>query len=240
MPVVATKPPSHPARKPTSRLLGQALAVAIALGAGAGCNKGAVCKDPYITTADRCAKCTPWDDELLARINPTELPYAVRDVILACADLSRPKTASDHTTFVTQEALLDCVGRDPSIDAETKNSLAGWVRESNLMRRADQEAHGAICSANDTAPLSTVPPPSGSTAPGEVIPATPTVPGATSGLDSPVVPIASSASVPTATPVVAAPALPTRPSPPLRPAGGYKPTPARLPSPPAAASDLTL
>ena len=70
-------------RKPFTMLLPASMTMAWMLAAMSGC-KPDICKDPNLTAEQRCKDCKPRDDEMLARLNPTQLPWPVRKVVERC------------------------------------------------------------------------------------------------------------------------------------------------------------
>lgn len=147
-------------------------AVALFLFGGAGC-KPDICKG-QITRDQRCGVCKPKDNELLARLNPTELPLAVRRAIERCA---KEIHATDPRNFVTQEALIACVRADRTFDAGSQASIAKIIRESNLMTQdASDNWHLECLAMGGATPSSTTTPGSPSAAPA-VPPTTGPTPG---------------------------------------------------------------
>lgn len=159
-------PSGRRGRKFFTMALPSSFLMAMALVAIPGC-KPDICKDPGLTAAQRCTDCKPKDDELLSRLDATQLPWPVRRSVERCADQIH---AGDSRAFVTKGALRDCTNADPDLDGDTKLALNKLINDSNLMDQADLEAHHALCLANTGINYS-APPPSGVTAP-----ATPTVP----------------------------------------------------------------
>ena len=121
-----------------------------------GC-KPDVCKDPGLTAEQLCTTCKPKDDELFARLNPTQLPYPVRRSLERCVDDIH---ASDGRNFVTKEALRECTGRDPNLNSDTKNALVFLINRSNLMEQRDLENYHALCMSGmmGTPPMDALPP----------------------------------------------------------------------------------
>lgn len=98
-------------------------------------------------------KCQPKDDELMARLQPTELPYPVRKVILRCAgDLRRTSVPS----LVTKQALHDCVSMDQSLDAQTRDSVVALIDRSNLVDQQNLQDWQTLCQSGAAA--TTAPP----------------------------------------------------------------------------------
>lgn len=125
------------------------------LTATTGC-KPDTCKDPAVTLtqAQRCTTCKPVDTELLARLNPTELPWPVRRSIEDCATAIHKR---DPRNFVTKQALRECTGHDPSLDSDTKVAVAELINKSNLMEQPDLDHFHALCLASAPAPSPMVP-----------------------------------------------------------------------------------
>lgn len=201
-------------RKPFTKLLtaslslGGTLALAMSL---AGC-KPDVCKDPSLTQAQRCANCMPKSskhDEVLARLNPTQLPWPVRKNIEGCID----KHADD--LFLTKQGLRECIESDSNLDGPTKMSVLELIQRSNVMEQADLENFHANCSVANlrVAPAGNVTPDSPFVPPSRVESAPP-----------------PAAVTPTPPPPAAAPAAP-RPAAPAPAAAPAAPRPA---TPPAA------
>lgn len=130
---------------------------------GAGC-----AKDPCLVADAPVAvlcKCPPRDNELLARLTQTDLPYPVRKVIIQCADAIHK---SDAHNVVTKQSLKECVSADASLDAPTKQALAETIDYSNLKEQKDLDSYHAQCltgpgasttaapAAADTAPVAPV------------------------------------------------------------------------------------
>lgn len=108
----------------------------------------AACAKDYCKVKDQprelTCKCQPKDDELLARLQPTELPYPIRKVVLRCADdLHRTAVPS----LVTKQGLHDCVNADPSLDAATKTSVLGLIDRSNLIEQQNLQDWQTLCQA---------------------------------------------------------------------------------------------
>ncbi len=153
---------SHRRRKLFTLLLPMTLSMG--LGLFLGC-KPDVCLDPNLSEENRCKSCKPRDDELLARLSPTQLPLPVRERITMCADRIH---AGDKRGFVTKQALRECAGGDTSFDAETRQAVIEMINRSNLMELADLENYHGRCSAvgvgvgASPAPQPTAPPPAAS------------------------------------------------------------------------------
>ena len=188
-------PSGRRGRKLFSMVLPSSFLMAMALAAGC---KPDICKDPGLSAAQRCTDCKPKDDELLSRLNPTQLPLPVRKSVERCADQIH---AGDSRAFVTKQALRDCTNGDPDLDGDTKQALTKLINQSNLMEQVDLEAYHALCLANTginySAPTTSTPP---------------------AGTDSPTVPPAAapaSATPPAAAPPAAQPSssLPPPPQP---------------------------
>lgn len=123
----------------------------------------AACAKDYCNIKDQprelVCKCQPKDNELLARLQPTELPYPVRKVVLRCAgELHKNSVPS----LVTKQGLHDCVSADPSLDAATKASVIGLIDRSNLIEQQNLQDFQALC---QTPAPSTGPKPSETPAP---------------------------------------------------------------------------
>lgn len=122
---------------------------------------GSACAKDYCKAQDlprdQLCKCQPKDNELLARLQPTELPYPIRKVVLRCAnDLHRNTPPS----LVTKQALRDCVSADPGLDAPTKESLANLIDRSTLIDQKDLDTYGAQCQTPAPTAGTVAPPPS--------------------------------------------------------------------------------
>lgn len=123
----------------------------------------AACAKDYCKLQDQprefLCKCQPKDDELMARLQPTELPYPVRKVVLRCAnDLRR----SSVPPLVTKQALHDCVSADPSLDAKTKESVVARIDRSSLIDQQilqDRQAQCQTAAPATGTPATTTPPP---------------------------------------------------------------------------------
>ena len=154
------------------------LLVPAVLGFGA-CAKD-ICKSTDLPREKLCS-CMPKDNELLARLQPTDLPYPLRRAVLRCAhDIH---TSSQHNV-VTKQALRDCTSADTSLDAATKVSLTSVINRSNLMEQKELDDWHAQClaSAPGPAPVTDAPPVTDPAAtPAGATPATPgpATPGAT-------------------------------------------------------------
>lgn len=164
-------PSGRRGRKLFSMMLPSSLLMAMALGAGC---KPDICKDPGLTAAQRCTDCKPKDDELLSRLDPTQLPWPVRKSVERCADQIH---AGDSRAFVTKQALRDCTNGDPELDGDTKQALTKLINQSNLLEQVDLEAHHALCLANTGANYSAPPAAANPTVP-PAAPDSPTVPPA--------------------------------------------------------------
>ena len=102
-------------------------------------------KDPCLVADAPVAvlcKCPPRDNELLARLTQTDLPYPVRKVIIQCADAIHK---SDAHNVVTKQSLKECVSADASLDAPTKQALAETIDYSNLKEQKDLDSYHAQC-----------------------------------------------------------------------------------------------
>lgn len=129
------------------------------------------CKAQDLPREQLC-KCQPKDDELLARLQPTELPYPVRKVLLRCAnDLHR----TSPPRLVTKQALGECLAADSRLDAQTKQSVAGLIERSTLMDQKDLDTYGTQCQTPAAPSPGTVAPPTSET-PAAVPPAAPPSP----------------------------------------------------------------
>jgi hypothetical protein len=148
------------------------LLVPAVLGFGA-CAKD-ICKSKDLPREQLC-NCQPKDNELLARLQSTELPYPVRRTVIRCAhDIHN---SSQHNV-VTKQALRDCTNADSALNKETKESLTGVINRSNLMEQKELDDWHAQCLANLTSPTGAGNPPPG-TDPAAATSPTPTAPGAT-------------------------------------------------------------
>jgi hypothetical protein len=177
------------------------LMLAWALVFAPGC-KPDICKDENLknlTAEQRCKDCKPRDDELLARLNPTQLPWPVRKTLERCADQIH---ASDPSNFVTKQALRDCVNAEPGLDGNDKVIIAELINRSNLMEQSSLDDYHALCLANVGVSTSVT-----------SSPAAPAV-----GRDAPTVPPAPAAPAarPAAAPATTIPTPP--PAPPANPA----------------------
>lgn len=178
---------------PNSLSLGMVLT--LALSAAPGC-KPDICKDPNLTAEQRCRDCKPKDDELLARLNPTQLPWPVRKRIEFCADQIH---TSDPRNFVTKQALRECTNADPTLDSNTKMAIAELINRSNLMEQVDLDNYHGLCLANAGA--------------GREIPVSPAVPVVPpEGNSATSVPPSTTSAAPASPPPPAAPASPAAPS----------------------------
>lgn len=102
------------------------------------------CKIDQSQPRELLCKCQPKDDELMARLQPTELPYPVRKVVLRCAgDLRRTSVPS----LVTKQGLHDCVSADTSLDAKTRDSVVALIDRSSLIDQKNLQDREALCQA---------------------------------------------------------------------------------------------
>ena len=135
-------------RKPFTKLLtasGLLLTLGLALG---GC-KPDICKDPTLPQAERCRSCVPKNgknDEVLARLDPTQLPWPIRHNVERCID------QHENDLFLTKQGLRECIESDGNIDAATKVAVVELINRSNVMEQADLEAFHMNCSAVNLAP----------------------------------------------------------------------------------------
>ncbi len=193
-------------RKHFTMLLPASMMMAWALVAAPGC-KPDICKDPNLGVSRRCTDCKPKDDELLARLNPTQLPYPVRKSVEKCADQIH---ASDPRNFVTKQALRDCTNADQGLDSDTKQALVVLINRSNLMEQVDLDNYHSLCLSGMTDTVSTPPPP-------PVMPAgtdNPTIPPPAPAVVSPPPPAPAAVQPPTSQPTGLNPsALPPPPPP---------------------------
>ena len=128
------------------------LLVPAVLGFGA-CAKD-LCKSKDLPREQLCS-CQPKDNELLARLQPTELPYPLRRAVIRCAhDIHN---SSQHNV-VTKQSLRDCTNADSGIDPAAKESLALVINRSNLMEQKELDDWHAQCLANAPAPAATAVP----------------------------------------------------------------------------------
>jgi hypothetical protein len=143
-------------RKPFTKLrTASGLTMALGLGLGlasmlglAGC-KPDICKDPTLPQAERCRSCTPKNsknDEVLARLDPTQLPWPVRKNVENCID------QHENDLFLTKQGLRECIETDANLDGPTKAAVVELINRSNVMEQADLEAFHMNCAAINLAP----------------------------------------------------------------------------------------
>ena len=112
------------------------------------------CKAQDLPREQLC-KCQPKDNELLAQLQPTELPYPIRKVLLRCANDLHQTTPP---RLVTKQALSDCLAADRGLDAQTKQSVAGLIERSTLIDQKDLDTYGAQCQTPAPSPGTVAPP----------------------------------------------------------------------------------
>jgi hypothetical protein len=103
-----------------------------------------ICKSKELPREQLC-NCQPKDNQLLDRLQPTDLPYPVRKVVLRCANDVR----ATHRV-VTKQTLRECTGADASLDQATRDSLGSLIDRSNLMDQKQLDDWNAQCMANST------------------------------------------------------------------------------------------
>jgi hypothetical protein len=163
--------------------------VAAALGLGACATD--ICKSKDLKREQIC-NCQPKDNQLLERLQPTDLPYPVRRVVLRCANDIRAVNR-----VVTKQKLRDCTGADASLDQPTRDSLAAVINRSNLVDDQALADWNAQCMAGSTDTVTVTP-----------AGATPATPAPTT--PAPTTPAPTTAAPPAAPAGAAAPARPPK------------------------------
>lgn len=100
------------------------------------------CLRPSLPPQELC-KCRPKDDEILARLSSTELPYAVRKAVIRCADdIHR----TDPHNVVTKQALRECAAQPGNgLDVMTVAALDQAIQRSNIMEQSKLDNWHAQC-----------------------------------------------------------------------------------------------
>ena len=165
----------------------------------AACAKD-ICKATDLSHELLCGSCKPKDNELLARLQPTDLPYPLRKVVLRCAeDIHGVTPPGADRKVVTKQNLIDCINAEPSLDAATKASLAYRVNGSTLIDQKgldDWHEQCLVSAAPVVAPAPGTDAPAAAT-PASSTPATPTpVPTPSSPAPTPVKPAKPAATPP--------------------------------------------
>jgi hypothetical protein len=150
------------------------------------------CLRPSLPPQELC-KCRPKDDEILARLSSTELPYSVRKAVIRCADdIHR----TDPHNVVTKQALRECAAQPGNgLDVMTVAALDQAIQRSNIMEQTKLDNWHAQClgaGATPAAATGTAP----AAAPG-------TTPAPSSAPATTPAPAAAPASSPAATPAPA-------------------------------------
>lgn len=133
-------------------------------GAVGGCAQDP-CLRPSLPPQELC-KCRPKDDELLARLSATELPYSVRKAVIRCADdIHR----TDPHNVVTKQALRECAAQPGNgLDVMTVAALDEAIQRSNIMEQPKLDNWHAQCLGSGTPGAGTAATPApASAAPGE-------------------------------------------------------------------------
>jgi hypothetical protein len=115
-----------------------------------GCAKNP-CLASSLPPSQQC-QCPPKDDEILARLSTTELPYPVRSAVIRCADdIHR----SDPHNIVTKQSLRECI-KGSGLDAPTQAALDQAIQRSNLMEQNKlDDWHSSCLSGQPGSPTTT-------------------------------------------------------------------------------------
>lgn len=136
--------PSASSRLSSVRSLSLALPLASLVGMAAGlsgCHDACLVKP--LPQAQLC-NCPPREDEVLARIAQTELPYPVRSAVMECS-----RSLHDRGERVSREGLNDCIqsGKYRDLGSPTQQKLITWINESTLQSRSGVQNWSAQCYA---------------------------------------------------------------------------------------------